>query len=184
MCVCLIFACEQNSSQTDALIWTRFSLNACLLHWCESFWNWWPWVKGQGLRNSLLTSLLWISALLCPIEVKFGLSLRYDLYRFVFEFHKNQTDDDVIWTLLGRHLSFLQTIVHISNYIDYTNFILGTNTQQHDVNLMIGERDLDRRWRSQTKVKDDKNELMFIPRKLLYSQTSYLASRYNTISDI
>ena len=40
-------------------------------------------------------------------------------------------------TSLWRHLSFLETIVHISNSIEHTNFILGTNTQQHDVHLMI-----------------------------------------------
>ena len=41
-------ACEQNSSRTDEPIWTRFSLNGCLTHWLEPYWNWWPWVKGQG----------------------------------------------------------------------------------------------------------------------------------------
>ena len=40
-------------------------------------------------------------------------------------------------TSLLRHLIFLQTIVHISNSIEPTNFILGTNTQQHNVHLMI-----------------------------------------------
>ena len=49
-------------------------------------------------HNSLLTSLLCISALLCPIKIKFGMPLRFALGRFVFEFHKNQTDDDVIVT--------------------------------------------------------------------------------------
>ena len=43
------------------------------------------------LRISLLTSLLYISALLCPIK--------YALCRFVVEFHKNnQMDDDVMMT--------------------------------------------------------------------------------------
>ena len=37
-------------------------------------------------------------------------------------------------TSLCRHLRFLQTIVHISNFIEPTNFVLGTNTQQHNVN--------------------------------------------------
>ena len=36
-----------------------------------------------------------------------------------------------------RHLSFRQTIVHVSNSIEPTNFVLGTNTQKHNVNLMI-----------------------------------------------
>ena len=34
--VCLI-AFEQNPSQTDAPIWTLFSLNGWLLHWLESY---------------------------------------------------------------------------------------------------------------------------------------------------
>ena len=28
-------ACEQNSSRTEAPIWTRFSLNGCLPHWLK-----------------------------------------------------------------------------------------------------------------------------------------------------
>ena len=87
-------------------IWTRFSLIGCLLHWLEPYWNGWPWVKGQGhsdvisifLHDSLLTSLLTISALLCPIKMKFSLSLRYALGRFVFEFDKIRMGDDVIVT--------------------------------------------------------------------------------------
>ena len=38
-------------------------------------------------------------------------------------------------TSLQRHLSFLKTIVHILNCIEPTNFVLGTNTQQHNVHL-------------------------------------------------
>ena len=30
-----LISCEQNSSRTDALIWTRFSLNGCLPYWLE-----------------------------------------------------------------------------------------------------------------------------------------------------
>ena len=40
-------------------------------------------------------------------------------------------------TSIWRHLSFLQTIVHNSNSIEPTNFVLGTNTQQHNIHLMI-----------------------------------------------
>ena len=40
--VCLVFSCEQNSSRTHEPIWTRFSLNGCLPHWLETYWNWWP----------------------------------------------------------------------------------------------------------------------------------------------
>ena len=53
VCVCVrLFSCEQNSSRTDTPIWTRFSLNGCLAHWLEPYWNWWPWVKGQGHSGS------------------------------------------------------------------------------------------------------------------------------------
>ena len=38
-------------------------------------------------------------------------------------------------TSLWCHLSFLQTIVHISNSIEPTNFVLGTNTHQNNVHL-------------------------------------------------
>ena len=50
------------------------------------------------LHNSLLTSLLCISALVCSIEMKFGMSLGYTLGRFVFDCHKNRMGDDVIMT--------------------------------------------------------------------------------------
>ena len=34
VCVCVrLFSCEQNSSQTDEPIWTRFSLNGSFPHW-------------------------------------------------------------------------------------------------------------------------------------------------------
>ena len=50
------------------------------------------------LHISQLTSLLWISALLCRIIMKFSSSLRYALGRFVFEFDKIWMGDDVIVT--------------------------------------------------------------------------------------
>ena len=44
LCVCLsvclcvrLNSCEQNSSQTDEPIWTRFSLNGCLKHWLNTY---------------------------------------------------------------------------------------------------------------------------------------------------
>ena len=40
-------------------------------------------------------------------------------------------------TSLWRYLSFLKTIVHISDSIEPTNFVLGTNTKQHNVFLMM-----------------------------------------------
>ena len=109
VCLWVSSTCEKNSSRTSEPIWTRFSLNCCLPHWLEPYRNWWPWVKFQGhsdvipicLYNSLLTSLLCISALLCSIKMKIGrpMSLcRYTLGRFVFKFHKNRIDDDVIVT--------------------------------------------------------------------------------------
>ena len=50
----------------------------------------------------------------------------YALCRFVFEFHINQIDDDV-----------MVSIVHISNFTESTNFIFATNIQQHKIHLMI-----------------------------------------------
>ena len=99
VCVCL-YVSEQNSRWTDAMIWTWFSLNGCLSHWLEPYWNWWPLVNGQGhsdvlsifLHISLLTSPLCISALLYTIKMKFG--------RFVFECHKNWINDDVIASII------------------------------------------------------------------------------------
>ena len=94
VCVCVrLISCEQNSSRKDSPIWTRFSLNGCLLHWLGLYWNWWPLVKGQGhsdvvpifFLNSMLTSLLCISASICPIIMKFGISLRYTLGRLTFK---------------------------------------------------------------------------------------------------
>ena len=82
--------------------------------------------------NSMLTSLPCISALLCLIKMKFGMSLWYTLVRFLFKFHKIRWEMTSLW----HHLSYLQTIVHISNSIEPTNFVLGTNTQQHNVYLI------------------------------------------------
>ena len=50
------------------------------------------------LHNSLLTSLLCISAYLCLIEMKFDMSLRYILGWFVSKSYKNRMGDDVIVT--------------------------------------------------------------------------------------
>ena len=83
-------------------------------------------------------------------------------------------DDNVIVASL-RHLSFLQTIVHISNCIEPTNFILGTNTQQQNVHQMVKMKvtltDDDGRIRMSKVIK---NEPKVISRKILHSQTSYL----------
>ena len=37
VCMCVWISCEQNSSRTDAPIWTRFSLNGCLPHWLKPY---------------------------------------------------------------------------------------------------------------------------------------------------
>ena len=99
VCVCL-YVCpstsKQDSSRTDAPVWTRFSLNGCIPHWVGPYWNWWLW----------FTSLLWTSTFLCPIKMKFRESLRYALGRFVFEFCKSRMDDDVIVTSFKLFIFF------------------------------------------------------------------------------
>ena len=45
--------------------------------------------------------------------------------------------DDVIMTSFKF---FFQTIVHISNFIEPTNFVHGTNTQQYNVHLIIKKK--------------------------------------------
>ena len=83
-------------------LWTKFQpngwtdldgvlVNGCLAHWLRPYWNWWPWAKGQGpsgskfifSHDSLLTSLWYISALICVINLKFIVPHRYALCRFV-----------------------------------------------------------------------------------------------------
>ena len=79
--------CEQISSRTDAPIWTRFLLNGCLAHWLGPYWigDLRSKVKvtvaqyPSFLHNSLLTSLLYMSALVCLIKLKFGMPLWYAL---------------------------------------------------------------------------------------------------------
>ena len=65
---------------------------------------------------------LWISALLCPIKIKFGLSLRYALGTYTTEFNKNQMFDDVI--VYSKQSSISQFLLHLQ-----TQFINGTNIQ-------------------------------------------------------
>ena len=79
------------------------------------------------LHNSLLTFLLWISALLSPIKMKLVSCLDMPfvgLYLYVI---------NIEWVMMSlwRFLCYLQTIVNISIYIEPTKFILGTNIQQH-----------------------------------------------------
>ena len=67
--------------------------------------------------------------------MKFNLSLRYAHGRFVFEFDKVRMDDDVIVT--SFNFSANNCPHNISNSIEPTNFILGTNVQLHKVHLLI-----------------------------------------------
>ena len=53
VCLCIRNSCEQNSSRTNAPIWTPFSLNGCLQHWLGPYWNWWSWVKGPVYRDEI-----------------------------------------------------------------------------------------------------------------------------------
>ena len=80
VCVCVwLFSCEQNSSRTDAPIWTRFSLNGCSdpieISDLGSKVKVTVAQYSFFLHNSLLTSLQYISALVCLINLKFGIPL-------------------------------------------------------------------------------------------------------------
>ena len=124
------------------------------------------------LHNFLLTCLLYISALLCLI--KWNLICRLDIP--LVDLCSISLKIEWVMTSLWRHLSFLQTIVH---------FVLGTNTQQHNVHLIMIIKVIlteDEGHRRRSKV--TKNELIVIFRKLLNTETTYLVPRYNTISDI
>ena len=104
VCVCPMFSCEQNSSRMDAPIWTQFSLNGSYSTGSN------PIEIGDlgskvtvaqnpfFLHNSLLTYLLYIWTLVCLIHLKFDMPFWYAHCRFVCEFHKNQTWDDVMVT--------------------------------------------------------------------------------------
>ena len=68
------------------------------------------------LHNSLLTPLLCISALLYTIEMKFFVSLKYSLGRFVFKFHKKSyrwwRHCDVIY-VFSQQLSISQILLNL-----------------------------------------------------------------------
>ena len=68
------------------------------------------------LPNSLLTSLLCISALLCSIKIKFGMSLRYTIGRFVIQFHEIRMGEDVIVTVGTSVASVCASITYISRW--------------------------------------------------------------------
>ena len=102
----------------------------------------WGWGGGANniplsvffLYNFLLTSLPCISALLCLIIMKFHMSFRY---RPTLDLCLNFIKIEWVLTSLRHHLSFLLTIVHNPNSIETTNFVLGTNTQQPSIILII-----------------------------------------------
>ena len=100
-------------------------------------------------HNSLLISQFCISALLCPMYL-----LDMSLVNLSLNFIKFE----LVMTLRWCHLSFLRTIVHISNSFEHTNFILGIKVT---VTLTDGEG---QRWRS----KVTKNKIMVISCKLLH----------------
>ena len=85
------------------------------------------------LDNSLLTSPLLISALLCPIKMKLGLLLKCALSRFIY---MNVIKIKSVMTLWRLKCS-PNNLVYISNSIEPKHFILGTHIQQHKVHLMI-----------------------------------------------
>ena len=75
------------------------------------------------------------------MELAFGTALGW--YDGLVELLRELDNDNCVMYVihvpmyeLRRHLSFLQTI-RISNFIKPTNFILGTNIQQHKVYLII-----------------------------------------------
>ena len=83
---------DHNFSLADTPIWMQFLLNGCLSHGLKPY-----QILGQShsdtisfFHTSLLTSLLLISAVLCPIKMKldFGMLLRYAFGRFAFESDK------------------------------------------------------------------------------------------------
>ena len=137
VCVCVSgISCEQNSSRTDTPILIRFSLNGCFPHWLKLYWILWPWVKGHG-HSDVIVIFSYDSLLISlPCILVSQLSYVWSKWNSVYNLDKPVVDLCLIcikfkWkmTSLWRHSNFLQTIVHISNSIEHTQFILGTNTQ-------------------------------------------------------
>ena len=93
----------------------------------------------SSLPISLLTLLLWISALLCPIKMQFDMSVKYALGWFQFEFDKkNQMAHGFIYWF-KHHLSFLKF---------HWTPKLHTNIKQHKVHNYNyqSESYMDRTW--------------------------------------
>ena len=109
--------------------------------------------EGQGL----LTPLLWISALLCPIKIEFSMPLRHALGRFIFELHKNRMPiSQILLNLLTLYLF------------------------QHRVHLIVRVKVtlIDAEGQRSQKM----NTWSYLV--LLHLQTSYLITRHNTIINI
>ena len=107
VCVCVyVSVClslnKISAKYIDAPIGTRLSLDGCLSCWLRPFRK-----RSRSLlrnihfflHNSLLTFLIWISAILYSIKKKFGMPLTYNYGKFVYKFHKDQIGDDVIGML-------------------------------------------------------------------------------------
>ena len=67
LCVCLN-AYKKKSNRTLLSTWTRFSLNGCLPHWLEPFWNLWP----VGSKVKLTVTLSYVQSkwnLVCRLDM-------------------------------------------------------------------------------------------------------------------
>ena len=128
----------------------------------------------------MLSSLLWISALLCPIKMKFDMLPRYVLGKFLLKFHKTRIDNDVIVTSFKISPNTCPNLKFDWTYKRHTWYYMTTWRLSDE----WSEIDLGRRWRSQANFNSHKNELIVISRKLSHSQTSYQVPRYNTKSAI
>ena len=108
MCVC-VSVCQWTNFQPNGCtkldaVFAKFFLTGLARNLLK-FGNLWLKVKVTVtqypffLHDSLWTSLLWISALLFSIKMKFDMPLRYAIGGFAFEFHKYRMSDYVIATL-------------------------------------------------------------------------------------
>ena len=90
-----------------------------------------------------------------------------------------------VMTSLWRHLSVQQTIVHISNYIEPTNFILGT---MYNYIRYIYWLEWKWPWHKLKITGEGQRSQKWINGHILqtisFTEISYLEPRHNTISDI
>ena len=129
MCVCVCLSVtEKISSRTGALIWTRFSLNFCLLVLLGTCWNLvtFGWRSRSQWHNihfffMILCELPYCGSQLSYFRSKWNLICRLDMP--LVDSHLNFINTEWVITSLPRYLSFLQTIANISVTIEPTNFI-------------------------------------------------------------